>query len=208
MDPKARMRREKEATAAAILLLRRSAETIHKAKGSHALLVLQEQERLRRSIADAVRAARLNADAAGAEYARAKLGLSEQPKAPDYVTEVRAHRAGEKVSSLFAASAIAWIARSRAAQTAQPIKEIALAAEQRIAATVATEITDAQLRSQLRAVEQAKFGLVVVWTWNAVLDRRVCAECESMDGSQSVLGDFSTGFPPLHTNCRCFVEVA
>lgn len=164
---------------------------------------------LRQSLAEVTRAARLKASAAAEDSVRDKLGMRPRGQhEPDYQTEIRAHRAGLVLSSLFAASSIAWIARSRDAEERQPLKDITGPVIRRVETTIATEITDAQSQSQLRAVSNSGFGLAVVWVWNAVLDKFVCAECASMDGKQSVLGHFAIGFPPVHPNCRCFVEVA
>jgi len=46
---------------------------------------------------------------------------------------------------------------------------------------------------------------IVRFVWSAILDRRTCPLCRSLDGKVIDASDkrFSTFHPPIHQNCRC-----
>ena len=48
-------------------------------------------------------------------------------------------------------------------------------------------------------------GLVVVETWDAMLDTRTCPACSSLDRTSVTRPAMFVDYPPIHANCRCLI---
>lgn len=74
----------------------------------------------------------------------------------------------------------------------------------RIARSEVWQAWNAERRAAAEVAEQR--GEVVEHIWNAELDGRACLECATLDGRTYASVDDVPEWPPLHPNCRCYVE--
>jgi hypothetical protein len=73
--------------------------------------------------------------------------------------------------------------------------------------TATTETVDAfnDETETLADVAYAR-GIVVVQTWEGILDQRTCPECEALEGVSMTRPERFDERPPLHPLCRCFLS--
>lgn len=100
--------------------------------------------------------------------------------------------------------------------TLQDLADMLPFSETRSFTIAVTETTRAYSQGQQIARDDIieKFPDVkVVGTWFTNVDDRVCELCDAMDGKEVEgdgtfyeAGDNDDGFPPLHPNCRCWVD--
>lgn len=75
--------------------------------------------------------------------------------------------------------------------------------EDRAKMIAATEVTRVFAQANMDTWEST--GMVDSATWMTSKDEIVCPECESHDGEDVGIGDIDAS-PPLHPNCRCWLQ--
>lgn len=86
------------------------------------------------------------------------------------------------------------------------VLNMALDPDARLRRIVATETARSFSDVSMEAADNYK----LVRRWNAILDAKVCAFCESMDGEETLPGEtFKGGTEPgyAHPNCRCYSDL-
>jgi hypothetical protein len=95
----------------------------------------------------------------------------------------------------------------QAGEVADPDTQALVDIEYAIERTAVTETVDAfNDEAEAMAGEAAARGLIVVQTWEGILDTRTCPECEALEGVTKARPDRFDELPPLHPGCRCFLS--
>lgn len=226
MTPKQRIALERATTAQVRVAIEHAAQRVLDSHGPGKLApeyrtLPRAEMQLQAAVYEAILAGRVDTKKAArkVDLAALLLLLGHHRDVPDAAVtdydERRAQRVARRVSTVFGASAVAWLARHRAAEA--PIvkggtrierpepDELLAPVLERGKLSAATETTDA-ITTQQRELE-AFAPDVLTWEWNAVLDSKTCPYCAGRDGEKSVLGRFVDGPPPAHPRCRCWLEL-
>lgn len=137
---------------------------------------------------------------AAEDQADEDTGDEEDPADPEELPEERALQVRKAARSLIlAVSAFAALRKDQ--EFPEALEAAVDDAEARIARIAQTETFDAYNRRYI-ANTQDREG---TWKWSAVLDKRTCPRCESLDGQEwTKAGDAPSA--PLHILCRCVLE--
>ncbi len=71
-------------------------------------------------------------------------------------------------------------------------------------ALITTLVNEAGTLGREATSEENK-ELIETYIWRTELDDSVCPDCEELEGVEMDLEDDE--WPPLHTNCRCHIEI-
>lgn len=182
--------------------------------------------RLTKAIVDARQEARRQAQkrlSAEVRAAGVRVPIPVSPASAAARIGVDQHQASSSAASLAAqwrgrATAEVLKASRTEGDVADAIERVTAALDPSIERTAITEVAQAWNDEKVEAIEEAIeedeeladaiaiLGGGIVRRWDAILDRRTCAECSAHDGEIAPIGGrFTGGDEPgfLHSRCRC-----
>lgn len=152
---------------------------------------------------------RVRARAEGRAALGAALNIAQWGAVVDSTAadNARARTSGASLAAQWSAAVLGTIANTDPADRPAALIKLPPQLTARVERTVSTETTQA---FGLEREELARSTGLQLWSvWSAILDRRVCGYCESLDGQMATTGGtygvWPGVLPPVHPMCRCLV---